>query len=192
MSEVILLITPTVVKERTGLHSNVDDKLIVPEIKAAQDMRVRPLLGSVLFDKLLTDIKNTTLTGKYLDLMNNYIVDIVCNYVLSELPEGLNYQFYNKGLSTKTQEGSEVPNMSDMYAIVSKYKKRAEHYSQTCRLHIMQNIIFFPEYYAPGGIDVIQPERSAYTSPIYLGDQYGFIKPNASFNEPLYPYLNDT
>lgn len=191
MSDIILLVKPITVKERTSLHTNTDDKLIVPEIKAAQDMRVRPLLGSILYEKLITDIKNNTLAGNYLALMENYIVDIICNYVMSELPEDLNYQFTNKGLSTKTQDGSQVPSMTDLYAIVSKYKKRAEHYSNTCRLHIMANLGSFPEYYAPGGIDKVQPERNTYSSPIYLGDQFGFIKPNESFNEPLYPYLND-
>ena len=51
MSEVKLLILPSVVKERMTLHTNTDDKLIFPEIKAAQDMYIRPLLGSVLFVK---------------------------------------------------------------------------------------------------------------------------------------------
>lgn len=191
MSEVILLVTPSVIKERTSLHSNTDDKLIVPEIKAAQDMRVRPLLGSILFDRLLSDIENDTLAGAYLSLVDNYIVDMVCNYVLSELPEGLNFQFYNKGLTTKDMENSSTPSMSDMYAIVGKYKKRAEHYAQTCRVHIMQNVHLYPEYYAPGGIDKVHPDQTVYTSPIYLGDQYGFVKPTPNFNEPLYPNLNE-
>lgn len=191
MSDIILLITPAVVKQRTSLHSNVDDKLIIPEIKAAQDMRVRPLLGSILFTKLLSDIQTGALAGDYLKLMDSFIVDIMCNYVLSELPEGLNYQFYNKGLSTKAQDNSEVPSMGDMYAMISKYKKRAEHYANACRLYIMQNLASYPEYYAAGGIDKVQPDRSVYSSPIYLGDQFGFVKPTPSFNEPLYPYQND-
>lgn len=194
MSNIPLLILPSVVKDRMVLHSNTDDKLIVPEIKAAQDMRVRPILGSVLYDKLLADIASNSLTGEYKKIMDNYIVDAICNYVMAELPEGLNYQFWNKGVATKTTDNSQAPSMSDMYSIVSKYKKRAEHYANACRLYIIQNIAKFPEYYATGGIDRVTPERGVYTSPIYLGnsgnnDDYYRLKsndPNFNTNDPYY------
>jgi hypothetical protein len=195
MSNVKLLILPSVIQERMSLHTNVDEKLIFPEIKAAQDMYIRPLLGSILFDKLLNDIATNTLSGQYLILMNDFIIDSLCNYVMSELPEGLNYQYFNKGVSTKTADQSQSPSMSDMYAIVSKYKKRAEHYAQRCRLYLVQNYTLIPEYYAPGGIDRVIPDRASFSSPIYLGNRGGqddfFNKPTENYNEPYYPFNSD-
>lgn len=172
--EINLLVTPELIKKRTSLHDNVDDKLIIPEIKAVQDTHIQPLLGSVLFYKILTDIKNNTLAGNYLALMDNYISDCICNYVMSELPESINYQYWNKGVATKTTDNSQSPSMSDMYAIVSKYKTRAEHYAQACRLYLAQNhAAMFPEYHAPGGVDRISPDGASYTCPIYLGGRSG-------------------
>ena len=192
MSNVRLIILPSVVKERMTLHTNTDEKLIFPEIKAAQDMYLRPLLGSILFDKILTDVEAETLAGNYLLLMDNYLIDILCNYVMAELPEGLNYQFWNKGVATKTTDNSQSPTMSEMYSIVSKYKKRAEHYAQACRLYIVQNSTLFPEYYAPGGIDKVNPLAAVYTTPIYLGGA-GVVDwrpndrdPNYNSNDPYY------
>ena len=186
------MILPSVVKDRTSLHSNVDDKLIIPEIRAAQDMFIRPLLGSVLFDKILADIGTGTLAGVYLTLMEKFIIDALCNYVMAELPEGLNYQFWNKGVATKTTDNSQAPSMSDMYAIVSKYKKRAEHYAQTCRLYLITHAPqTIPEYYAPGGIDRVLPDRATFTSPVYLGGSSDYFQganhnTNHNSNDPYF------
>ena len=195
MSEIKLLILPEVVKQRTTLHTNIDNKLIYPEIKAVQDTHIQPLLGSVLFNKILKDISDGTLACNYLALMDNFIIDCICNYVMSELPEAINYQYWNKGVATKTTDNSQAPTMSDMYAIVSKYKTRAEHYSQACRLYLVQNqAAMFPEYYAAGGVDRVYPDRATYTSPIYLGGRNRGCtgranhNPNINSNDPYIDY----
>lgn len=173
MIETGLIVMPSVIKQRTALHTNVDDKLIYPEIKAAQDMYVMPLLGSALFNKIIADIKAGTLGGDYKTLVDNYIIDMICNYVLSEMPESINYQFWNKGVATKTTEDSNTPSMSEMYSIVAKYKNRAEHYSKRCRMYLIENApTKFREYInIPGGVDVVVPDRTSFSSPIYLGEE---------------------
>jgi len=187
MATVALLVLPSVVKERMTLHTNVDDKLIFPEIKAAQDMRIRPLLGSTLYDKILTDITNDTLSGNYLALMDNFIVDAICNYVMADLSGTINFQIWNKGVSTKTTDNSTNPQTGDLYALESKYKTRAEHYANACRLYLQENYNLFPEYYAVGGIDRVSPDNETFTSPIFLGDirQKGISHPH--LNDADYP-----
>jgi hypothetical protein len=172
MATVTYLVLPSVVKERMSLHDNVDDKLIYPEILAVQDLYIMPLLGSTLFNKILADIDAGTLTGNYKDLMDNYIVQCICNYVMSELPEGLNYQYWNKGVSQKTVDNATQPSMSEMYQIVAKYKSRAEFYARKARLYLVQNSpAMFPEYRTfVAGVDVVYPDAESYSSPIYLGD----------------------
>lgn len=191
MSRNVLLVLPSVLKERTVLHTNVDDKLLYPEIKAAQDLYIMPLLGSALFKKLQDDIEATgTTTGAYLTLLEDYIIDCICNYVLAELPEGLNYQFFNKGLSGKTTPESTTPSMSDMYQIVAKYKSRAEHYAKRARKYLLQNAVAsFPEYYQiQTGIDTVIPERDDYQANIYLGEFDERKKDDYSLQKRQPPY----
>ena len=45
MSANILFISVESIKDRSGLHGNVDEKLILPEIKTCQDMYILPALG---------------------------------------------------------------------------------------------------------------------------------------------------
>lgn len=186
MATVTYIILPSVVKERMSLHENVDDKLIYPEIKAVQDMFIKPLLGSTLFDKIISEISAGTLGGDYKILVDDYLVMCVCNYVMSELPEGLNYQFWNKGVSQKTTENSKEPTMSEMYSIVAKYKSRAEHYKEAARRYLLQNArAKFPEYLTfVSGVDVVIPDKNSYTCPIYLGDETEQPRDDYSLNNP--------
>jgi len=192
MATVTYIVLPSVIKERMSIHENVDDKLIYPEIKAVQDLYILPLLGSNLFNKIIEDIAAGALVGNYKLLMDNYLVMCVCNYVMSELPEGLNYQYWNKGVSSKTVENSSNPSMTEMYSIVSKYKSRAEHYSKMARMYLIQNApSLFPEYRTfVTGVDVVSPDRTSFTCPIYLGDESDFSKGDLQTpynpNDPYY------
>jgi len=60
MSLNTLFISVQNIKERSGLHANVDEKLVLPEIKTAQDMYILPALGTALYNRLQDGINNCT------------------------------------------------------------------------------------------------------------------------------------
>ena len=170
MSRDILLISDTMIKERTAVHGNIDPKLLYPEIKVAQDMYIHPILGTALFNKLLTDVAAGTLAGNYKTLVDRYIVDALIYFTLAELPTTISYQFWNKGVLRKQGDNTELPSMSDLIDIASKYKQRAEYYANRMRLYLKEYDTLFPEYISPGnGLDDIQPDNHAFTIGIYLG-----------------------
>lgn len=171
MSLNVLFISVDTIKDRTGLHNNVDEKLIKPEIKTAQDMYILPALGSTLYNRIQVGITANNLTASEITLLDDYVVDTLVNYVLSELPQGMSFQFYNKGLLRKQGDNSEYPSMQDMIDISNRYKSRAEYYKQRLIKFLRQNSTTYPLYLNwGGGIDVIRPEYDGYTSTIYLGD----------------------
>lgn len=179
MSKNILLISDTMIKDRTAIHGNIDPKLIYPDIKYAQDVYIAPLLGTALYNKLLSSVSDGTISTDanlvhYKELIDDYLVDALIYYTLAELPETLSYQFWNKGIVRKQGENTELPSMAELVSIGMKYKSRAEHYGQRMRLWIVQNAGspngWFPEYLNPGStIDTITPEQRAFTMPVYLG-----------------------
>jgi hypothetical protein len=171
MSLNILFISVDTIKDRSGLHLNVDEKLVKGEIKAVQDMYILPALGTALYDRLQAGITANDLTQLEINLLNNYIVDTLVNFTLAELPQGLSFQFYNKGLLRKSGDNFENPSMQDMIDIANRYRARAEFYKQRLIKYLRQNIVDFPLYSNYGsGIDAIKPERDAYNSTIWLGD----------------------
>lgn len=173
MSLNILFISVDTIKDRTGLHNNVDEKLIKAEIKAVQDMCIHPALGTALYNRLQSAINCGDITCDEKLLLDDYIVDTLVNYTLSELPQGLSFQFYNKGLLRKTGENFESPSMQDMIDIANRFKARAEFYKQRLIKYLKENEVLYPLYTNYGsGVDIIQPDIDAYTSTIYLGDDF--------------------
>lgn len=177
MSQDILLISDTMIKDRTSVHGNIDPKLIYPNIKVAQDMYIHPILGSALYNKLQTIVSDGTISSSaplapYKLLVDRYIVDALIYYTLAELPVSLSYQFWNKGVLRKQGESTDLPSMSELFDIGNKYKNWAEFYSNRLRLYLKQNAAtLFSEYNNPGsGIDDINPTHKSFTMPVFLGD----------------------
>lgn len=171
MSRNVLLISDQQIIERTSVHGNIDPQLLYPEIKAAQDMYLLPILGTALFDKLQQDIVDGVSSGNYYDLRINYIIDALMWYVLSELPMNINYQFWNKGVLRSTSDSSETLTMTEIISISDRYRKRAEHYGERLKKYLIEKAAtMFPEYLNPGnGVDTVLPHGSTFQMPIYLG-----------------------
>lgn len=176
MSQNILLISDTIIKERTSIHGNIDPKLIYPDIKVAQDMYIQPMLGSALYTKLQTIISDGTISqpsnSEYKTLLDQYIIDTLIYYTLSELPIPISFQFWNKGMVRKQGEDTELPSMTELVEVSNMYRNRAEFYSNRMMKYLQQNApTKFFEYLNPGtGIDTMKPENKAFTMPIFLGD----------------------
>lgn len=192
MSKNILLISPASFKEYTSTHTNTDDKLIRLELKAAQDIKIRELIGSLLYDKLLNLVENKTLTDVantyYSELLYDYIIDALVNYTLAELPDATSYQFTNKGLIGKTGDGILSLDETVLKAVKAKYKNRGDFYAERTSKYLLANTAaHFPEYTRYGGIDTTPPTLKTYTSPIPLGVGRIEIKaqPGYNTNDPI-------
>ena len=186
MSLNVLIILPQVIKDRTELHSNVDDKLISPVIKRCQDMYIMPLMGSTLFNKVIADINSSTLAGEYKILVDNYIIDALLWYVMAELTLTLNSQFWNKGVAIKTTDNSNTVTGVELKNVHDNYVQYAGHYANRAKRYMQQyGMTKFPEYYKiVAGIDVVVPESNVYDCPIDIGTKEIFLKPSPSYNDP--------
>lgn len=172
MSKNVLLISEDILKDRTAIHGNIDPKLLYPEIKVAQDMYIHPILGTALYNKIISDVDTGTIAGAYKTLLDDYIIDALLYFVLAGLPEALSYQFWNKGVVRKQGDSTELPSMSELIDLSNKYRIRAEWYAERLNKYLKETSTetVLPEYLNPGStIDTIVPENTSYTMPIYLG-----------------------
>lgn len=168
-----LLVSYEAIKARTSVHSNIDPKLIYPDIKASQDIYIEPLLGSKLFDKIQSDSNDGSITGVYKTLLDDYIVDVLMNHTLAELVLTLGYQFFNKGVIRITSDNTEVPTLEDLNIISKRFRQRAEMYANRCMLYLKEHYNLYPEYLNFGsGVDGIAPQESTFTLPMYLGSSF--------------------
>lgn len=185
MSKNILLISVDILKERTDIHGNVDPGLIYPHIKYVQDFYIKPILGSALFDKLLTLIDAGTIAdagnADYKLLIDEHLIDTIIWYVKSELQVDASFQTWNKGVVRKQGENTELPSMSELIDLANRFKNKAENYAERMKLWLIDQssrLQKYPEYTNPGStVDTITPEQRNFTMPIYLGDTDGRDNP---------------
>jgi len=182
MSSNALLISPKTFKDRTPAHTNTDDKLIYPIIKVVQDFRVRDLLGSALFAKLQDGIDNANLAGDYLTLRDDYLIDVMIWLVMAEMPDTLQYQYANIGVVINNADKTQSVDVAKLNELKSKYKSYAEHYIKATMQYLRQNAKDkFPEYLQViTTLDAVAPTGTAYTCPIYLGDESDYPYDNYS------------
>jgi len=181
MSVNTLLISDVILKERSIVHGNLDPKLIYPDIKYAQDVYIKPVLGTALFEKLQTIIADNTIVtdgslADYKYLVDTYLIDALIYFTLSLMPTSTSYQFWNKGVVRKQGENTELPSMSELVDIANGYKNRAEYYANRMKLFLIDQsgrLSKYPEYRQPGStVDTVTPEQRNFTNPVYLGDSY--------------------
>lgn len=178
MSKNILLISVEILKERTDIHGNIDPKLIYPHIKYVQDIYIKPVLGSALFDKLQTLINDASIgsptNADYKLLLDDYIIDAFIWFCKSEMAVDISFQMWNKGVVRKQGVDTDLPSMSELIDIANRFKNKGEEYANRITNFLLDQsgrLRKYPEYTNPGStVDTVTPEMRNFTSPLYLGD----------------------
>lgn len=167
---VVYIVSVETLKEVTSIHDNIDPKLIKSWIKVAQDLDIKPLLGTALYNKIVSDIQSSSLSGAYKTLVDDYLTDTLCWYTMKRLPMQISYQFWNKGVLRSSSQSTEIPPLEDLITMGNDYSNIAESYADMTRRYLKQNAAdSFPEYLNPGdGCDTVHPEDTPFTSPFFL------------------------
>ena len=78
-----LLVSQTYLREQSLISDNVDFKLLTPIIRIVQTIDIQQLLGTNLYDKILTDVEATSLTGNYKTLVDDYVLPAMVYYIMA-------------------------------------------------------------------------------------------------------------
>ena len=106
--------------KNTALSGNVDTDKFIQFIKLAQEIHVRNYLGTDLYDKISSDIIADTLTGDYLNLVNDYIQPMLIHFAMSEYLPFAAYSVANGGVFKHTSENSQLPEKEEIEGILCK------------------------------------------------------------------------
>jgi hypothetical protein len=135
----LLFITPQEMTASTILSGNIDVDKMTPCIANVQLTVIEPLLGTLLYDKIVSDIEGTGLTDKYLTLYNDFIKPITKNESVAQYIEIASYMIDNGGIYKHTAEGKEVVSLSEAKGIAGIYKSLAQTYIQRFQKWICKN-----------------------------------------------------
>jgi uncharacterized membrane protein len=153
-----LFITMKDLKSHTFYDGSVDDNKIVQWVSVAQDTEIRTLLGSKLYNKLMSDITNNTLDGKYRELVVDYIKPALIHWSAVHSLPFLAYTVANGGIYKHTAESSESVDKKEVDFLIEKERNIAQNYSNILVDYLCYNSQDYPEYLTNSGND-IQPNR---------------------------------
>lgn len=166
-----LIVSQDVLVKKSGISNNTDFALINPSIVLVQELRLRELLGTNLYNEIITQTTpTTTLTAANLYLMTNYITPFMVCYVQSFIVNATKYRMTNIGPITRDGGGNGISAISDTTAkeLTDFHKNNAEAYGQLMINYIRANPTIYPAFFTNTGVGDIIPQNNAYDIQIYL------------------------
>ena len=161
---IALFITREDLVRNTTLGGNVDTDKFVQFIKIAQQIHIQNFLGTQLYNKISADILASTLTGDYLDLVNDYVQPMLIHYAMVEYLPWAAYTIANKGIYKHGSENAQNVDKEEVDFLVGKEQKIADYYNRRFLDYMSFNAASkFPEYYTNSNDDV-WPEKDSYFS----------------------------
>jgi hypothetical protein len=142
------------------LDGNVDTDKFIQYIKIAQEIHIRNYLGTDLYNKIAADIIAGTLSGDYLELVNDFIQPMLIHYAMVDYLPFAAYQVKNGGVFKHTSENGESATKEEIDFLINKERDIAEYYTRRFIDYMSFNQASFPEYYTNSNDD-IHPDTDA-------------------------------
>lgn len=148
--------------KNTALSGSVDPDKFLQFVKLAQEIHIQNFLGTDLYNKISNDIAASSLTGDYLDLVNDYIQPMLIHYAMSEYLPFAAYTIGNGGIYKHNSENSTQPLKEEIDSLITKERDYAEYYTNRFIDYMSFNASSkFPEYYSNTNED-IYPDKDNY------------------------------
>lgn len=168
----ILLVTPAYIKDYTFVDTNVDEKYLRLSIEEAQKIHIRQYIGSGLYDEIIGQVENDTLTALNTTLLDSYLIPSLKWWTLVEAAPYLTYKVTNKNIVRKNSDNSTGIDYNELDQFMNMVVDKAQYHTARMIAYLCENDTDYPLYINPGtGVDTIYPKRSAYDCGIYLGNK---------------------
>jgi hypothetical protein len=136
-----LFVTPQEIASTTIMGGNVDVDKYIFCIANTQATVIEPLLGSLLYEKILEDAENDDLSGDYLILYNKYIKPITKYQSVAQYVEIGSIIVSNGGIFKHVAENSEIVTREELLSLSQQYRAFAQMYVQRFNRWICKNPI---------------------------------------------------
>lgn len=147
--------------KNTALSGSIDTDKFIQFIKIAQEIHIQNYLGSDLYDKISADIIGGTLSGDYLNLVNDYVQPMLIHFAMVEYLPFAAYTIANGGVYKHNSENSSLAQKEEIDSLIAKERDYAEYYTQRLIDYLSYNAPSkFPEYYSNNN-EEIYPDKNA-------------------------------
>lgn len=144
MALTTILIKQEQLTRNTIIGGNVDTDRYLQAIKACQNIYIKPLLSKTLYDKIVSDYENNTLSGLYLEMFDDYITELIIHGSADiYLSQGA-YMISNNGITKTKTDSSETVTKEEVDYLVEASRKLYRLYEGQFLEWIKDNPV--PEY----------------------------------------------
>lgn len=170
--DIVLLTDEKFVKGLTPIDENLANKYLRSALIEAQEIDLREILGSCLLDNLKGMVKDNSLEGDYLELVEK------CQYVLAykaitSLCFQCTYKVANTGVVTTSDDNVTNLSWSDLVGLRSYYTHKADGFVYQLQTFLLQNKSAFPELKECDCVRIKSHLRTAATCGLWLGGVRG-------------------
>lgn len=170
MPTINIMMGETYLKQASIINDNADMKVITPTIEDVQRLYIEDLLGTQLYNSILSQIAANTVTSLNQTLLDNYILPCMKFYVLCECTPAFKWRYMNKGVMVKNSENSSPADTQEVLYLMDKWKNNAEKLAQKCTAYLVSKSATYPLYVANTETYESQPNIQNYTGGLYLRD----------------------
>ena len=157
-----LFITRNDITKNTPLGGAIDADALLPFVRTAQEKYLLNLLGTVLYNKLQDDIvAQTAFTGRYEELMDDYVKPTLIWYACVEYIPFSAVQFKSNGAVKQISEQSVQPGKNEIDYLLNKALNNADYYATRLQDFIIAYNSELPEYNeSVGNSTQVYPDQS--------------------------------
>jgi len=165
------LISEAKLRQFTDINNNVDTELIKNAIRESQDIGLQRIIGTALYDKLLSDVDSSSLSGVYKTLVDDYIQDYLLYAAYYYALDSIYLRSRNNGLlQPNGGENSDSVDRSLYNMKRQSVENKMEYYAERLTNYIIQENGSYPEL---NENDLLYEQQPNYDSK-YRG---GFVLP---------------
>lgn len=172
MVNMVFFLSSDVLKERTTIDLNVEDKILDNSILDAQEIDLQNVIGTRLYNRLKTDVMNNSVTGTYKTLLDDYIFYFLLKYAQRRALLYMWVKFRNKGLMQQNSENSQPVDLSIFDKVRGEILNDCEFYSNRLKLFLMDyqdSLIEYRDWNNDNKLSNMNPDiNNSYFSGLHL------------------------
>jgi hypothetical protein len=176
-----VLTTVNELKLRTSIGENIDVELLQPHLQIAQELYVSEVLGSALYDDIVNQYDNNTISGDTETLLNEYIIPSIAYSAWYCAYPFLAYKTQRTGINTTTTDVQTPVTVEEISIYGSRVENFKNFYLKRLEDYLIENSTLFPlfrksETTQQGGGNIYLgyktlSKHSAYWDKDYYGDE---------------------
>jgi hypothetical protein len=141
-----LIISEELFRALSPVSGDLDWEYVWPLVLATQDKWIQPTLGQKLYEKIMADIKGSSLAAPYTDLLEDYIARVTVWFTCY-----LGFPFWgikvvNSGIIQRVTDDGSLISLTDIDKLAELCRGQGEFYKQRLIDYLCANSTTFPEY----------------------------------------------